>query len=123
MAFRLLVIDDEPIVRDTLLRLLQADGYEVLTAESATDAFALLQDGQFDLVITDYCMRGMNGAELAAAIKERDPNQRVLMITAFGDRVKGLPKGVDILLCKPFSINALRGAMAPLLPPVGQGSD
>jgi CheY-like chemotaxis protein len=117
MAFRLLVIDDEPVVRDGLLRMLQLDGYEVQTAEGAEEALGLLQPGRFDLVITDYCMRGMNGAQLAVAIKERDPKQRVLMITAYSESVKGLPKGVDILLCKPFSINALRGAIAPLLPP------
>jgi two-component system, OmpR family, response regulator MprA len=116
MAYRLLVIDDDPIVRETLLHMLQFEGYEVQTAEGAEEAFALLQPGKFDLVITDYCMPRMDGAQLAAAIKDRDPKQRVLMITAHAESVKGLPKGVDILLCKPFSINSLRGAMAPLLP-------
>jgi CheY-like chemotaxis protein len=120
MALRLLVIDDEPPVREALTRMLRFDGHEVQTASDAAEALACFQPGRFDLVITDYSMAGMDGARLAADLKARAPNQRVLMITAYVDTFDTLPKGVDLVLGKPFSLRAVRGAIAQLLPPASQ---
>jgi CheY-like chemotaxis protein len=120
MAIRLLVIDDEQLVRDTLRLMLHFDGHEVQTASGAAEALALFRPGRFDLVITDCSMPGMDGAQLAAAIEERDPKQRVLMVTAHVEAHAGPPKGVDLMLGKPFALDALRRAIAQVLPPASQ---
>ena len=70
---------------------------------------------QFDLVITDFEMPVMKGDELAAAIKARTPNQRVVMITAYAEMLQASGNqlaGVDCLISKPFLLENLREAIA-----------
>jgi two-component system chemotaxis response regulator CheY len=79
----------------------------------------MFQEGQFDLVITDFEMPGMKGDELAAAIKAQAPNQPVVMITAYAEMLQasGNPlTGVDLTISKPFLLENLREAIAKVTP-------
>ncbi|MGA2863511.1 MAG: response regulator [Verrucomicrobiota bacterium] len=114
----ILVIDDEQIVREVLRRMLQNDGYAVTTASSGEEALAVFEPGKFGLVLTDFCMPGMNGDALAAAIKNMAPTQPVVMLTAYAADLcsaECLSGNVDLLLGKPFGIAELRQAIAALL--------
>jgi CheY-like chemotaxis protein len=111
---KILVVDDEPLVCETIGMLLSFDGHEVVPAGSGKEALALFEKDRFDLVITDYTMPGMKGDELALAVKARVPGQPVIMITAHGDslRTSGRPlTGVDQLVGKPFQLADLREAI------------
>jgi CheY-like chemotaxis protein len=112
---RILVVDDEPFVCDAVKMMLNFDGHVVETANNGKEALALFDQGQFDLVITDFAMPSMKGDELAAAIKARAPNQPVVMITAYAEMLQtaGHPlKGVDAVISKPFLLENLREAIA-----------
>jgi CheY-like chemotaxis protein len=121
---RILVVDDEPLVRDAVRMMLEFDGHVVETASSGKDALAKLAKAQFDLVITDFEMPVMKGDELAAAIKARAPNQRVVMITAYAEMLQasGNPlTGVDCIISKPFLLENLREAIAKVTPVAARG--
>jgi len=110
----ILVVDDEPLVRSTVLMLLEEDGFIVEEAESGPQALAMFEPGKFDMVFTDYCMPDMRGDQLAAAIKKVSPKQAVVMITAFPEKLtcSDCPLGgVDSFICKPFEVDALRTAI------------
>jgi CheY-like chemotaxis protein len=118
-GWRILVVDDEPAVCDAIKMMLQFDGHEVQTVRGGKEALALLERDQFDLITVDYAMVGMKGDELATAIKQRLPNQPVIMITAYAEMLKssGNPlTGVDGLVSKPFMLDDLRRAIARILP-------
>ena len=116
---QILVVDDEPAVGDAIKMMLQFDGHAVQIASGSIEARSLLEQGKFDLIITDYSMPGMKGDELAAVIKQRLPHQPIIMITAYAEMLKSsgdpLP-GVDFIISKPFSLADLREAMAGVLP-------
>lgn len=112
---RILVVDDEPLVCDAVKMMLDFDGHRVETASSGKEALAILDKGQFDLVITDFEMPVMKGDELAAAIKARWPNQPVVMITAYAEMLQASGNrltGVDLVISKPFLLENLREAIA-----------
>ncbi len=111
---KILIVEDEPQVRDVLKMLLSFDGHEIATAGDANEALAMFGQAGFDVVITDYSMPGMKGDALAAALKARLPGQPVIMITANAEMFKtsGVPMpGVDQLVNKPFQIQELRDAI------------
>ena len=115
----ILVVDDEPLVRYTVHMLLEDDGYIVDEAGSGDEALALFEPGKFDMVFTDYCMPGMKGDQLAAAIKKRSPKQAVVMITAFPEKLtcSDCPLGgIDSFICKPFELDTLRAAITRYAP-------
>lgn len=115
----ILVVDDESFVRQSVHILLQGEGYLVEDAESGAEALALFEPGKFDMIFTDYLMPGMRGDQLAAAIKERAPNQPVVMLTAFLEKFQSAehrPGGVDSVIGKPFALDALRSALAQYAP-------
>jgi len=123
----ILVVDDEPLVRDAVKMMLDFDGHLVKTASSGKEALAILDKDQFDLVITDFEMPAMKGDELAAAIKARAPEQpvvMVVMITAYAEMLQasGNPlTGVDLIISKPFLLENLREAIAKVTPMVARG--
>jgi DNA-binding NtrC family response regulator len=100
-----LVVDDEPLVCDSLTSILQREGYSVLTASSGPQALEILRAGDVQLVISDVQMPDMNGFELLKAIKNDYPDTGVILMTGFGDTytVKdALLLGADEYLNKPF---------------------
>ncbi len=117
--YKILVVDDEPSVCKAIEMLLKHDGHEVQLADCGKTALTILEQDKFDLIITDYSMQGMKGAQLATLIKERVPNQPILMITAFADEFTThgkLPESVDFVISKPFSQKELREAVTQVLP-------
>ena len=115
----ILVVDDESFVRQSIHILLQGDGYVVHDAQSGAEALALFEPDKFDLVFIDYLMPEMRGDQLAAAIKQRAPNQPVVMLTAFLEKFQSAdhpPGGVDSVIGKPFALDTLRSALARYAP-------
>jgi two-component system cell cycle response regulator CpdR len=112
---RILLVDDEPGVRGSFRMILELDDHTVTEANNGAEALDLFTKGQFDLVATDFEMPVMKGNELAVRIKDLAPRQPVLMITAY-ERELGDPENpVDSILIKPFTLDALRGAIGMLL--------
>jgi CheY-like chemotaxis protein len=110
----ILIVDDEPFIRESIQLLLEDDGYIVEEAGSGAEALAMYAPGKFDMVFTDYCMPEMRGDQLAAAIKKQSPKQAIVMITAFPEKLtcSNVPLGgVDSFICKPFDVDALRTAI------------
>jgi len=119
----ILVVDDEPLICETVRMVLQLDGHVVDSATSGAQALALFEPGKFDVVITDFFMPAMTGDALAAEIKVRAPGQRVMMLTAYPEKFQRdrVLTVIDILVGKPFEIGALRDAINRCLSPQGIG--
>jgi CheY-like chemotaxis protein len=116
---QILVVDDEPAVGDAIKMMLKFYGHAVQTANGSKEALSLLEQGKFDLIITDYSMPGMKGDELAAVIKQRLPHQPIIMISAYAEMLKSSANpltGVDFIISKPFSLADLREALARVFP-------
>ena len=117
-AQRILVVDDEPLVCDSVRRMLAFDRHRVETATSGDQALALFEIGKFDLILTDYEMSVMKGDKLAAAIKALAPNQPIGLFTGCAEAMPSsdqpLP-GVDLVISKPFGLDELRQAITQLL--------
>ena len=106
---RILVCDDEPSVCTALKLLLGALGHEVEIAQCAEEALRVFDAQPFDVVVTDFFMPGMDGGELARAIKTRNHTVPVIMVT--GSLLAGPPGHVDAFLRKPFSVDEMRQAI------------
>jgi two-component system response regulator ResD len=105
MTQRVLVVDDEPIVRDVLSRYLVRGGFAVETAEDGVQAVERFRETDPDLVLLDLMLPGLDGFEVFSRIRSRAPVP-VIMLTAKGEeteRVLGLELGADDYVAKPFS--------------------
>jgi len=107
---KILVIDDEPIVRTSCIRLLGPEGYEVKSASSGKEALELLENEPFNLVLLDLKMPDMDGIEVLKKIKDTWPDTKVVMITGYSTvetAVKTLKLGAFSYLEKPFTPDTL----------------
>jgi CheY-like chemotaxis protein len=118
MASRILVVDDEPMVRALTARVLTDDGYEVVAVangRAALDAARGAEAG-FDLIITNNYMPGLSGAELVARVRKDFPDLPILHVDDITRRGRIPPLPSDIpTIYKPFSVAALRDAVLGLL--------
>src|SRR5690606_30239040 len=108
---RVLVADDEPAFRDSIIRTLRRSGAVAVAAASATDAIARLEAGTFDLLISDINMPGRSGFDLAREARRRWPALAVLMMTGETDPnapIQAFHDGIDRFLLKPFTLDELR---------------
>ena len=106
-----LVVDDDPNVVILLHRVLRdlITGHDIITTSNSCDALAQLGARPVPLVIADYSMPGMNGLQLTTAIKARDNNTRVALITAYATPALARQASahyVDYYLPKPFALEA-----------------
>jgi PAS domain S-box-containing protein len=111
---RVLLAEDEPVLRDIEAEYLCTDGHSVETAADGAEALQKFRSGRYDLVVADRAMPEMNGDQLAAAVKEIAPRTPVILVTGFGDMMQAngeRPDGVDLVVSKPVSHNALRQAV------------
>src|SRR5262245_20262510 len=111
---RLLLVDDEEAVLLTLAANLELDGFVVTTAPCGEDALGLLQHHDFDLVLSDVRMPGMNGVELFRRIRKMRPDCPVVLMTGFAleDLVRqAMREGVFAVLPKPFDMADVVGAL------------
>jgi two-component system, OmpR family, response regulator MprA len=115
---RLLVVDDDFYVRDSLRRALGYAGYAVATAVNGAEALAVLAQAPVDLVILDVLMPVLNGLDTCRALRGRGDATPVLVLTArdaIDDRVDGLEAGADDYLVKPFALRELLARVNALL--------
>lgn len=106
---RVLVVDDDDAIRDTLYELLSEE-YVCQTAETAEKAFARLEADAYDVVLTDISMPGLSGLELLGHIRQKFPDTPVIIISGIGDQehAQGLIKlGAFDFLLKPFTLEVV----------------
>ncbi|MGD0059295.1 MAG: response regulator [Verrucomicrobiia bacterium] len=117
---RILVVEDDPMVRNIEAEYLISDGHAVETADDGCEGLSKFRTGKFDLVLTDRAMPQVNGDQLTEAIKEVDPDMPVILVTGFADTLGDDHKcrRANLMLTKPFSRASLREAVgrAVLLP-------
>ncbi len=110
MSERILVVDDEDIIRESLSYILKKEGYNVEEAENGKVAYTMLLEKSYDLVITDLEMPGMKGIELLEQIKKLNLQTIVVIITAFGSldtAISALRNGASDYLLKPVEFDEL----------------
>jgi two-component system, OmpR family, response regulator MprA len=118
MQSRLLVVDDNRDVRDSLRRALGYAGYAVATAADGAEALATVAHAPVDLIILDVLMPMLNGLDTCRALRGRGDATPVLVLTArdaIDDRVAGLEAGADDYLVKPFALRELLARVNALL--------
>ncbi len=125
-AMRILVVDDERAVRESLRRALELESYEIELAADGPEALEKLDsDRQPDAVVLDVLMPGMDGLEVCRTIRRTGNRVPVLMLTArtqVEDRVEGLDAGADDYLTKPFALEELLARLRALLRRTADGS-
>jgi DNA-binding NtrC family response regulator len=107
---KIMVIDDEPLMRMTIQDALVAEGYKVITAETGGNGLTLLRENQTDMVITDLRLPDMDGIQMLREVKTVSPETPVILITAYGSidsAVTAMKEGASDYLTKPFSMDEL----------------
>ena len=102
---KVLVVDDEEMLRSLLARILEREGYSVSTAAGGKQALAVLEKSDFQIMVSDVKMPEMSGFELLKAAKQKYPRLAVVMMTAFGDEYtvrEALNLGAEGYVTKPF---------------------
>lgn len=108
---RLLLVEDDRLLAEGVIRALKADGYTVDWVASGTQATAALDSDAFDLVLLDLGLPGMDGLAVLQQVRGADNPVPVIVVSArdqLGDRVSGLDAGADDYLVKPFDLAELR---------------
>lgn len=120
---RVLVVEDQPKLRDLLSRVLTDGGYEVDAREDGVEALRTLMDVEYDAVVLDLMLPKLSGLDVLRAARARNVGVPVLVLTArdsVRDRVTGLDAGADDYLIKPFAMAELLGRIRALLRRGGQ---
>jgi DNA-binding NtrC family response regulator len=110
----ILVVEDDAVLLETLAELLVEEGLEVQAVESGAAALKAVRAREFDVVLSDIKMPGMDGFELLQALKTIQPDARVILMTAFGSAAwvtKAMLGGALDYLSKPFSRDQLEAAI------------
>ncbi len=117
---KILIAEDDDVVREFIVRALNGDGHDLIeTADGASALDALTQsNGEFDLLLSDVKMPGIDGIELALATGRRHPDIAIMLMTGYADqreRAHGLDALVHDVLSKPFSVDQIKGAVREAL--------
>src|SRR5689334_23619176 len=108
---RILIVDDEPSMREMLRIVLRRDGYDVQLADSGREAIDQLRQNNFDLLLSDIKMPDVSGVDVLRAAKEINRDLVAFMMTAYASTstaVEAMPLGAVDYFTKPFSMDALR---------------
>ena len=103
-SLRVLLVEDDPMVREVVSEYLRRDDHEVSTAVTGNEGLEKFEAGDFDLVVTDLALEGLNGERLAAAVKQRAASTPVILLTGFGDKLLADDhklENIDAVLRKP----------------------
>lgn len=106
----ILILDDEPIVTKRLKPSLEKKGYEVEAFTESIDALNRIRERDFDIVITDLKMEGINGMEFLTEVKKKSPATEVIVITGFATMEtakESFQKGIFDFLAKPFKLGEI----------------
>ncbi len=117
-SLRVLLVEDDPVVREVISEYLRRDDHEVSTAVTGSEGLEKFGAGGFDLVVADLALEGLNGERLAAAVKQRDATTPVILLTGFGDKLLAdghKPENIDAVLRKPLAPAELWRAMAQVV--------
>ena len=123
---KILLVEDEKLLADSLKTLLENKGFQVETAYDGITGEEYAQLGVYDLLILDVMMPGLNGYELARAVRAKRVSTPILMLTARStveDRIEGLNAGADYYLTKPFDTRELLACINTLLRRQGKQVD
>jgi CheY-like chemotaxis protein len=116
---KILVVDDEPVVRELTVEILHRNGYAAQGVPSARDALELLDQEPFDLIVSDVVMPEMTGVEFLYELRRRRPDLPVVLMTGGSQEpertTKAVELGASVLLYKPFSQAELQAAVASAL--------
>ena len=107
---KILIVDDELIMRESLAGWLERDGHAVQTASSGEEALEKIKETHFDILLVDIKMEGIGGLDVLRKVKESDPDAEVVMITAYGSipsAIEAMKDGAFDYLLKPFDPNEL----------------
>ena len=111
MKQKVLIVDDEASIRNSLLESLTTEGYDAETAESGEEALAKCHGTVFDLVITDLRLPGVTGLDILKALRNQGNPIPVIMMTAYGDMetaLKAMRGGAYDFIPKPFKLSAIK---------------
>jgi ATP-dependent Lon protease len=115
---RILIVDDEEMVRKHLDRFCKKENYIVTTTSNGRDAIKILNDSSFDIIITDLKMPGVSGMDVLEKAKKKNPDTQVIMITGFSSgktALESLEKGVFRFITKPFKLEEVRSVISEAL--------
>jgi len=112
---RILIVDDEEIVRTLLVEALRIYEYEIDIVENGLEAISRIEKRAYDLVITDYMMPRMNGLELTRKIKAQYPSIPILIVTGNGPVHDILESGATACIMKPFNVFELQNMVKIIL--------
>src|SRR3954468_21071511 len=107
---RVLVVDDDPAILMLCHRILEADGYDVVDAKRGEDALSRMEGENFDLLLTDIRLPGVNGLDVTQRLRERNSELTVVTMTGYSNMemaIQSLSLGVDEFLVKPFTPDSL----------------
>ena len=122
MAERLLIVEDEDTLCESLKRVFMRDGYDVDIADSAESAFKLLEHRSYDLIITDIILPGISGIELLTRYRKTNPAQKVIVITAYASlvtAVESIKAGACDFIIKPLMHDEMKKAVRKALDRTG----
>lgn len=108
--YRILVVDDELLIRDLLYDFFSSQGWDIVVADGGQKAVQFLKNQQFDLVLTDLKMPDMDGLDLTGKLRSLYPDLPVIIMTgfpSFDSAVAALRNKVEDYIVKPFNINQL----------------
>jgi DNA-binding NtrC family response regulator len=117
---KILVVDDQESMRALLQDMLEVIGYEVTLAEGGEQALQLMENGRFDLVLSDLNMPGMDGTALLRAIKASTPGLPVVIITGYGTfhtEKRVMKEGADGYISKPCTLGKIDKTLASVFQP------
>ena len=120
---RILVIEDDPTIRQLMVRLLTQVGYDVLDAFDGEDGIKQFQQNQIDLVITDWNMPRKNGGDVIREVRRQDPAAKIILVTAHRSEaeVVAAAQSVQKVLPKPFKLQDLLNSIEEVLGEDGSG--
>lgn len=113
---KILVIDDEPDVVNILKRFLSRKGYEIMNAYSGEQALSILETERVDLVLLDIIMHGINGETVAKIIKDKYPNVKIIIVTAYPEAGNRIARNIALegLFIKPCGLEDLYNKLLKL---------
>ncbi len=116
--YHILVVDDEPLIRESLYEILRIEGYSVKMASTAEEALKLLASHPIDVVVTDFKLPRMNGLEMLGQIKKDFPKTEVIMITGYGSiesAVEAMKKGAYDYITKPINDHEIKNIISKII--------